>query len=357
MKKRSVLAIVTLVLTVGLCACSPTTASPKKTASPEPYRQYIGGISYIDSAGSASHLTVTEEDSIPDGVASGENGWENVGASFELGTEVYRNITVIDLGAVEDSFNYQSFVIYLVPINDVVYRFSFYGATKDDLHYTDGVIASIKVSDTSLQEPIGAVEEPSDTSKPTATGKPNTTQTPAHTNKPTATAKPVVTDKPLPTAKATAAPEKTNPPSSVTTGEKNALSKANNYLRAMPFSYEGLIAQLKYEGFTDAEAKYGADHCGANWNEQALKKAKSYLKTMPFSAKGLTEQLKYDKFTSAQAKYGVEHCGANWKTQAVKKAKSYLDIMSFSRDSLIRQLEFDGFTHADAVYGAEQNGF
>lgn len=353
MKKRSFIAL--LILVAFLCAGCGNTTLPKATETPAPHREYIGNISYIDPKGTSSSLSVDEQEGIPDAVLNGEAGWENVSDMFNIGAEVYRNITVIDLGAIEDTSNYQPFVIYLVPINDVVYRFSFYRATKDDLLYTDGVIASIKVSDTSLQELIGDVEEPSDTlvpstepsdtSKPTATGKPNTTQTPAHTNKPSST------------AKATATPVKTDAPSSVTTGEKNALSKANSYLRAMPFSYEGLIGQLKYEGFTDAEAKYGADHCGANWNEQALKKAKNYLQAMPFSAKGLTEQLKYDKFTSAQAQYGVQHCGANWKTQAAKKAKSYLDIMSFSRESLISQLKYDGFTQEEAVYGAEQNGF
>ena len=27
-------------------------------------------------------------------------------------------------------------------------------------------------------------------------------------------------------------------------------------------------------GFTSSQAKYGADYCGADWNQQALKKAK-----------------------------------------------------------------------------------
>ena len=30
----------------------------------------------------------------------------------------------------------------------------------------------------------------------------------------------------------------------------------------MPFSKEGLIKQLKFDGFTDAEAKYGAKKAG-----------------------------------------------------------------------------------------------
>ncbi len=95
-----------------------------------------------------------------------------------------------------------------------------------------------------------------------------------------------------------------------TTGERNALSRAKDYLSVMPFSWEGLVGQLEYEKYSHEEAVYAADHCGADWNEQAA-----------------------------------------------KKAEAYLDIMSFSRQGLIDQLEYEGFTHDQAVYGAEQNGY
>lgn len=94
-----------------------------------------------------------------------------------------------------------------------------------------------------------------------------------------------------------------------TTGERNALEKAKSYLATMPFSYSGLIEQLEYVGYSKSEAAYGADNCGANWNEQAAKKAKSYLETMPFSRSGLIEQLEYVGFTHEQAVYGAERNG------------------------------------------------
>lgn len=89
----------------------------------------------------------------------------------------------------------------------------------------------------------------------------------------------------------------------------------------------------------------------------ALKKAKSYIDMMAFSYNGLVEQLEYEKFTHEEAIYGADNCGADWNEQAVKKAKSYLDMMAFSKDSLIEQLEYEGFTHEQAVYGVEQNGY
>ncbi len=106
------------------------------------------------------------------------------------------------------------------------------------------------------------------------------------------------------------------------TGREGALAKANSYLNSMAYSYEDLIEQLEYTGFSSTEAKYAADNCGANWKEQALRKAKSYLNSSAYSYKGLIEQLEYSGFTSDEAKYGADHCGANWKEQAVKKPGS-----------------------------------
>ncbi len=94
-----------------------------------------------------------------------------------------------------------------------------------------------------------------------------------------------------------------------TLGEKNSLRKATDYLNYTAFSYEGLVNQLKFEGFSDKEAKYGADHCGANWNEQAAKTAKNYVNLMAFSRSGLIDQLKFAGFTSDQAEYGAQAVG------------------------------------------------
>ncbi len=105
-------------------------------------------------------------------------------------------------------------------------------------------------------------------------------------------------------------PEPTANPSGMTTGQRNALEQAKRYLSISAFSRSGLIEQLEYEKYSNADATFAADNCGADWNEQAAKKAQQYLK-----------------------------------------------IMSFSRDSLIDQLEYEGFTHDQAVYGAEQNGY
>lgn len=97
--------------------------------------------------------------------------------------------------------------------------------------------------------------------------------------------------------------------SNSSTGESNAAKKAQQYLSISAFSYTGLIDQLKYEGFTDEEAAFGANVCGADWYEQATIKAAAYLDLAAFSKSGLIEQLEYEGFTHEQAVYGAEQNG------------------------------------------------
>ena len=43
------------------------------------------------------------------------------------------------------------------------------------------------------------------------------------------------------------------------------------------------IGQLEFEGYTNSEAIYAVENCGADWNEPALKKAKDYMDFSAFS--------------------------------------------------------------------------
>ena len=50
----------------------------------------------------------------------------------------------------------------------------------------------------------------------------------------------------------------------------------------MSFSKTGLIKRFKFEGFSNAEATYAAEHCEADWNEQAVTRnpQKKYMDMM-----------------------------------------------------------------------------
>lgn len=90
--------------------------------------------------------------------------------------------------------------------------------------------------------------------------------------------------------------------------------------------------------------------------ENARKSAKSYLDSSGFSRSGLISQLEFEGYSTAEATYGADAQNANWNDQAARSAKSYLDSSSFSRSGLITQLKFEGFTQSQAEYGASANG-
>lgn len=94
-----------------------------------------------------------------------------------------------------------------------------------------------------------------------------------------------------------------------TIGQKNALASAKSYLRHSSFSYKGLVEQLEFEGYSNSDATYAVNNCGADWNEQAAKSAQSYISHSSFSRAGLIEQLEFEGFTHEQALYGVKAVG------------------------------------------------
>lgn len=95
----------------------------------------------------------------------------------------------------------------------------------------------------------------------------------------------------------------------LTLSQTNALRHAASYLDAMPFSHDGLIEQLEFEGYSTEDASFAADNCGADWSRQAELMAQQYLDSMPFSHSGLVEQLVFEGFTQEQAEHGVASVG------------------------------------------------
>ena len=105
-------------------------------------------------------------------------------------------------------------------------------------------------------------------------------------------------------------PPATSPPAPAeSVSQSNARQSAADYLDYSAFSRSGLIKQLAFEGFSTADATYGVDALGADWNEQAAKSAASYLEYSSFSRSGLIDQLVFEGFTRAQAEFGVSTTG------------------------------------------------
>lgn len=90
--------------------------------------------------------------------------------------------------------------------------------------------------------------------------------------------------------------------------------------------------------------------------EQAIISAESYLRLGGFSRSGLIDQLEFEGFSEADAEFAVDYLDVDWKEQAVISAESYMDMGGFSRESLIDQLEFEGFTRKQAEHGANEVG-
>ncbi len=96
---------------------------------------------------------------------------------------------------------------------------------------------------------------------------------------------------------------------SMTVSQMNAVESAQSYLDYSAFSRKGLIEQLEFEEYSNADATFAVDYVNPDWNEQAAKSAADYLDYSSFSRQGLIDQLVYEGYTQKQAEYGVNQAG------------------------------------------------
>lgn len=99
------------------------------------------------------------------------------------------------------------------------------------------------------------------------------------------------------------------PEETLTPAQDNAVRKAETYLDLMGFSRDGLVDQLVFDKFEQADAEFAVDHLDVDWAEQAVKKGEEYLDLTPFSHDGLVDQLVYDKFTPEEAEHAATELG------------------------------------------------
>ena len=139
-------------------------------------------------------------------------------------------------------------------------------------------------------------------------------------------------------------------------GKQQALKRAGEYLQTFSYSKEGLEIQLAYDRFTNEEANYAVENCGANWQENANKRTKEYLDINAYSYDGLYTQLIYEGFTPTESTSAIDALNIDWNEQAAKQAKTFLEFLKFTRSELIDQLIIEGFTKEQATYGADSTG-
>lgn len=92
---------------------------------------------------------------------------------------------------------------------------------------------------------------------------------------------------------------------SVPRQHRNALGKAEDYLKIGHWSYQDLVYQLEYHEFPSDAVEYAMANIEVDWNEQALGKAEDYLKVGNMSDNDLRNQLDYHGFTKAQIEYAM----------------------------------------------------
>lgn len=93
------------------------------------------------------------------------------------------------------------------------------------------------------------------------------------------------------------------------TPQEAALAAAEKRLAQAPCSYLGLVRFLEAEGFSLPNAVYAADHCGADWERQAVRCVRRCLSEHPFPLRQLLARLMEEGFTEAQARYGASKNG------------------------------------------------
>ena len=95
---------------------------------------------------------------------------------------------------------------------------------------------------------------------------------------------------------------------SATGNEKAALHKAKSYINSTSRGYSRscIIERLEDAGFSYNEAQFGADNCGADWNQEAAFQAGIYIRIYPnLTFTEMLESLEYDGFTYNEAVYGA----------------------------------------------------
>lgn len=143
-----------------------------------------------------------------------------------------------------------------------------------------------------------------------------------------------------------------------TTGQKNAKSRAKEYIEEFDLSSNALVLVLKAQGFTDEDCKYAVDNCGKDWSsytggEWSQSNVNAVLVALEeFEWRLMSRSEMYDNLVDW---YDIPSSDAEFVSQrylksdsdCIERAKNSLSYDNSSRTEVISDLQEDGYTQEE----------
>lgn len=121
------------------------------------------------------------------------------------------------------------------------------------------------------------------------------------------------------------------------------------------YSRAEIIEKANYCGHSEDDIARETDSRNINWAERAAARAAYALEWSDYSYIGMKKYLEDVGFSTDEALYGADNCGADWNEQVVEKLEYYIDFFDeMTREEMLQALADDGFTDEQIAYAAEQ---
>ena len=140
---------------------------------------------------------------------------------------------------------------------------------------------------------------------------------------------------------------------------ESAMKEVEYYANERGHSPKRIFDRLSGD-FSDAMIEYALEHCNVNWR----KNAQMEVEAPPYTTHSYKEMVnwlvEYAGYTEEDAIYAADNCGADWKERCCRKVKLYLEddaTYNDSREWLTKHLkDYDLFADEEIQYALEQCG-
>ena len=138
--------------------------------------------------------------------------------------------------------------------------------------------------------------------------------------------------------------------------EAEAKAKAEEEAKAKAEAEAKAAEEAKAKAEAEAKAKAEAEAKITKAQENCKRSAVEYLEIAAFSKQGLIEQLVFEGYSEADATSVVNNLNVDWSSQAYYCAVEYDNLFPMSRQEMIEQLSYEGFTNEEAIYAVDNLG-